>query len=508
MPIINIPDEFTCPISHELIREPVTIEDDPTGHLYEKKALEEWFKTSNINPMTKEPVSSKTIKINPYGKVSIKKFLTDNKVCSEEEFLQAVNSGKSENIEALNIIDSYLSGNGNNQTPLHFAALNGHVEMVAFLLKLECAIDAKCQPGGTTPLLLAVQNGHTAVVELLLNNGANHKAIANNGHYDLTVSHYAAYSGNCDIINLLLDRHLFDLETKTPANATPLCIAIVRRKLNAAELLLKRGANVNALLSHNLTPLHIAAERGEPTIVQLLLNFKANANAITDSGESPLHLAAKSNAQRAAQVLINFNAAMNVTDSKGNTPLHVAAQHNATDVVKVLLQNRANLSIQNNDKQTFIEVASKNNKSETLNFLGTFIEKLGNNHIQSLAKITALEKLVKEKDDKIEELRKMVEQLSMSRSVANDLIQESNTTSTIIESEMQFASVVLKGSVSPKLTFKISGLNDSGNDISIEELTKSSMTNFFKRKSEEIQFTEETHKKIRPNEDDEKKMGW
>jgi len=51
-------------------------------------------------------------------------------------------------------------------TPLHFAADNGHLDMVRLLVKHGAPTRVKCQ-GGETPLDLAVTRNHTSVVQFL-----------------------------------------------------------------------------------------------------------------------------------------------------------------------------------------------------------------------------------------------------------------------------------------------------------------------------------------------------
>lgn len=47
---VNIPHEFLCPITHEIMREPVTCSD---GYTYEKNAISEWFMSGKCSsPMT------------------------------------------------------------------------------------------------------------------------------------------------------------------------------------------------------------------------------------------------------------------------------------------------------------------------------------------------------------------------------------------------------------------------------------------------------------------------
>ncbi|MDB5947534.1 MAG: putative ankyrin repeat harboring protein [Ramlibacter sp.] len=56
--------------------------------------------------------------------------------------------------------------------PLHYAATNGHLEIMDLLLENHAYIDAE-SPNGTTPLMMAALYGTTAAVKLLLDAGAD-----------------------------------------------------------------------------------------------------------------------------------------------------------------------------------------------------------------------------------------------------------------------------------------------------------------------------------------------
>ncbi|KAJ1469006.1 hypothetical protein T484DRAFT_1919779, partial [Baffinella frigidus] len=51
----EVPEEFVCPITCEIIREPVVALD---GFVYEKDAIESWFTQSNCSPCTNAPLDS------------------------------------------------------------------------------------------------------------------------------------------------------------------------------------------------------------------------------------------------------------------------------------------------------------------------------------------------------------------------------------------------------------------------------------------------------------------
>ena len=45
----SLPPQFLCPITGEIMREPVTTAD---GHVFERTAIERWLKTHSTSPMT------------------------------------------------------------------------------------------------------------------------------------------------------------------------------------------------------------------------------------------------------------------------------------------------------------------------------------------------------------------------------------------------------------------------------------------------------------------------
>lgn len=62
--------------------------------------------------------------------------------------------------------------NKSGWTPLHYAASNGHVEVIKLLLENHAYIDAE-SPNGSTPLMMASMYGNPQSVKLLLDEGAD-----------------------------------------------------------------------------------------------------------------------------------------------------------------------------------------------------------------------------------------------------------------------------------------------------------------------------------------------
>ena len=53
-----VPPDLCCPISRELMQDPVVAED---GHSYEREAITKWFKYHNTSPMTNQELEEQDL---------------------------------------------------------------------------------------------------------------------------------------------------------------------------------------------------------------------------------------------------------------------------------------------------------------------------------------------------------------------------------------------------------------------------------------------------------------
>lgn len=84
-------------------------------------------------------------------------------------------------------------------TPLIYAAIGGHAEILRFLLILDIDIDAQAE-NGLTALMAASRYGHLEIVQILLDHDADTSLVNQN---DLTAKDIASKSGNMEIANRL-----------------------------------------------------------------------------------------------------------------------------------------------------------------------------------------------------------------------------------------------------------------------------------------------------------------
>ncbi|KND88381.1 Ankyrin-1, partial [Tolypocladium ophioglossoides CBS 100239] len=177
--------------------------------------------------------------------------------------------------------------------------------------------------GGKLPLL------HFEVAKLLLENGsdANYKT-----NWVITLLHCAASDGNCELIELLVT-HGANTSTTNSDRQTPLALAFVRRRNQAAIALLEK--DVDAL---GMTPLHLAVNVGNTELAKGLL--ARGADPLTqhlETGRTSLHLSANQNRAEIAQLLEN-GVPVKKTDFRGRTAIQLALGNSSTEVFQVLLE--------------------------------------------------------------------------------------------------------------------------------------------------------------------------
>jgi cytohesin len=167
-------------------------------------------------------------------------------------------------------------------TPLHYASQDGDEKVVRALVAGKADIDAK-NLDGQTPLVVAVAWGKSAVVKTLLEAGANVEIKDNNCRTPLL---WASLNRNTEIVESLL-KHGAHKESTVH-------FAVASGDIERVEGLLKDDPQ---LLSSKddcgQTPLHYAARRGSRQLVELLLAKGAQINAQDSVGYTPLVWAIK-----------------------------------------------------------------------------------------------------------------------------------------------------------------------------------------------------------------------
>jgi ankyrin repeat protein len=196
---------------------------------------------------------------------------------------------------------------------------------------------------GSTPLQWAVYNGDVAEARRLLRAGAN-VSLANN--YGATPMSLAAEVGNTEVLKVLLEAGA-NADSPNADGQTALMAVARTGKVDAARLLLDHGATVDAKEKFGgQTALMWASARRHPEMMQLLISKGADVNAVSINRDYQRHVTAEGRPKN--------------LDSGGFTPLLYAARENCGACVKVLLENRVDVDLPDPDGVSPLHLAIMN----------------------------------------------------------------------------------------------------------------------------------------------------
>uniref|UniRef100_A0A671MZU0 Serine/threonine-protein phosphatase 6 regulatory ankyrin repeat subunit C n=1 Tax=Sinocyclocheilus anshuiensis TaxID=1608454 RepID=A0A671MZU0_9TELE len=217
------------------------------------------------------------------------------------------------------------------QTPLMLAVLGGHTDCVHLLLERGACLSFVSVLSrdfqGRTAVHLAASCGHADILSNLLSAADHshpHDPITDRHGY--TPAHWAAYHGHEDCLDVLLELKPCSIQEGNPF--TPLHCALINGHSGSAELLLESSvcnSLVNIRDAKGRTPLHAAAVAEDMAGLQLVLRHGADINAVDHSGRSALMVAADNGQSGAVALLLHrAKADLSLLDVNKNTALHLA----------------------------------------------------------------------------------------------------------------------------------------------------------------------------------------
>jgi ankyrin repeat protein len=152
----------------------------------------------------------------------------------------------------------------------------------------------------------------------------------------------AIRDGDLKVVRAQLDGGV-DVNALDADGNTPLLLAAVYAGPECVELLLKKGAGVNAVNKLGVTPLHRAATNYEKA--KLLIDAGAAVKVKTKAGRTPLALAArKAGNSNTVKLLLDKGADAKERNDRGVNPIQVAAACGDLDTVKLLVEAGADVN--------------------------------------------------------------------------------------------------------------------------------------------------------------------
>jgi len=237
-----------------------------------------------------------------------------------------------------------------SNSALVMAALSGHGAVARLLL--EEGADPNSAGGGYTAMHAAVLRSDLDTVEALLAHGADINASLTRGSpIRRYTSHWALSSTWAGATPLMLAAHYLEgdimrlllgsgaAETALPNGTTPLLVA-------AGAYVERR---VNRPLDHSDTPRvlgDIFFERSPEAsleAVEILLDAGADVNQANPAGDTPMHAAAANGFVAVIQLLVDRGAPLDVRNQNGQTPLAMTSGRGASGSIAANRDKAADL---------------------------------------------------------------------------------------------------------------------------------------------------------------------
>ncbi len=230
-------------------------------------------------------------------------------------------------------------------TPLHQATIGGHGEIIGLLIEHGADIE-QTDKLGYTPIHISVYVNQDKAFRVLFNAGANIYALSEDSD---NILHAAALNPSSKMSFIFNNKKAFDkvkpmIDCKNKSGSTPLHCSARSGNVEAVELLIKHGANIEEGTGiDEMTPLHLAAYDNRTEVVEILLQKGANKEAKDSTNlATPLHYASLFGYLEVVKVLVESGARLEEKLKTGFTPLACAAKEQRSFVVEYLLSKGAN----------------------------------------------------------------------------------------------------------------------------------------------------------------------
>uniref|UniRef100_A0A0E0RJM7 Serine/threonine-protein kinase BSK1-like TPR repeats domain-containing protein n=1 Tax=Oryza rufipogon TaxID=4529 RepID=A0A0E0RJM7_ORYRU len=219
----------------------------------------------------------------------------------------------------------------NGLSALHFAASHGHLDCCKFLVE-ESGLDVNSVGHkGETPVFYAAIDGNVQVLGYLLDHGGDPVKPEERG---CTPLHNAAENGHDEAVRLLLSKgvHVDPLNYR----GAPLHLAASKDRVQAMKVLLEHGADLNRVVNHIFSPLMMACCGHSLKCVKLLVEAGADVNGNSTNGPTPLTEAVDDSLTDVVKFLVGAGADPNIPDEEGRIPIMVAAARGQRELVEIL----------------------------------------------------------------------------------------------------------------------------------------------------------------------------
>jgi hypothetical protein len=178
---------------------------------------------------------------------------------------------------------------------------------------------------------------------------------------------FAAGKGRSDVVQLLVSKGA-EVDAKDNRGRTAVLHALEAGEVDVVGWLLNNGSDLSLtgyktqdelkVALHNFRLLKFVAS-GTADDVKVMLDRGADPNARNGRGQTALSVAVARYDNEIIKLLLAKGANVNVADTEGNTPLMLAAAGNNQEGARLLLDYKPEVNVANKEKKTALLLASE-----------------------------------------------------------------------------------------------------------------------------------------------------
>jgi len=335
-----------------------------------------------------------------YGKLDVVKFLIESGAKPwygiKDIHIAAMNGDVEKLKESLSKGEKINERDFFGHTPLHYAVINNQIEMVKFLISNGAKVDVYdyylviphyesdieyvdffrnltyiSRNKNLTPLHYAILNGNLEMVKLLVENGAKlyrkTSFLYNRGR----AIHLAVMSNNLEIVKFMVENAGVKLDKKNGIGWTPVLVATATGNLEMIKYLLSRGAKIRKVKDYfDNNAIHLAIGTGNVDVIKYLISNKVKVNAKNYFDFTPIFLASRFGYLDVVKLLISNGAKYKKSISYIGFPITQAVKNGHLNIVKYFIEDLGfNVGKKDSDGYTLLHRAAYYGDLEMVKYL-------------------------------------------------------------------------------------------------------------------------------------------
>ncbi|KAG6499712.1 protein ACCELERATED CELL DEATH 6-like [Zingiber officinale] len=272
-----------------------------------------------------------------------------------------INHRPSSNVVEEDVMRMAVISNKIGNTALHAATIGGHLSVVKVLLSAAPKLAIMTNGAGVSALYMAAERGLLGIVENML---MLYPAVSHVGPRGQTALHAAVLRSD-KISMAIIEKNRSYLKHQDASESTPLHFAAASGNADMLGLLLQQDASAGYMQDKDgFAIIHIAASVGNLNMIKKILEHCPDAlEQKNNEGRNFVHVAVEKKNLNVVEYVLNSSPSakdlLNEQDHEGNTPLHLAVRARHLKIIRVLLSCKiADSALTNSSGFTPVDLAS------------------------------------------------------------------------------------------------------------------------------------------------------